>query len=175
MRIAEEEEDENLWNESLVEALPQRPAAAQAMHRFIHLLADLTAAMILYYAFLFFLLYLYSSRSSLPAWVSGINQGGLLPGTIYLLLVFAMEWLGGGQTVGKLITGHTVRCTDGSRAGFVRICIRTVVRIIPFEAILMFFRKDRKSLHDLLSGTEVVALQEAHSAGENDVIFDDRP
>lgn len=173
MRI-EEEADENLWDESLAEDLPRTPIRANAMHRMIHLLADGTAAMIFYYAFLFFLIYLYSERSAIPAWLSSINTGGLLPGVIYLLLVFVMELLGDGQSVGKLITGHRVRRTDGSPAGFGRICIRTVVRIIPLEGVSIFFRRDRKALHDLLSGTEVIALRESRSAGEDDVVFDDR-
>lgn len=76
---------------------------------------------------------------------------------LYFLLC---EALFGGKTLGKLITRTRVVKADGSKAGFVDILIRTVVRMFIVFTFLSFILNKNTScpvaLHDWLSGTRVV-------------------
>jgi uncharacterized RDD family membrane protein YckC len=68
-----------------------------------------------------------------------------------------------GATPGKLVAGLRVVTQDGARIGYPRALLRVFSRMVsevPLYAgyLPAFFRKDRKGLHDLLAGTQVVAL-----------------
>ncbi|MBF4514854.1 RDD family protein [Flavobacterium sp. ANB] len=72
-----------------------------------------------------------------------------------------LEWLL-GRSIGKFITGSTVVNKNGLKPGFGEICIRTLCRLIPFDA-LSFLGKSGRIWHDSLSNTYVVekkALEE---------------
>ena len=60
-----------------------------------------------------------------------------------------------GRTLGKLITGTRLVTVSGGRPTFGQILLRTVIRLIPLEAI-SFLGKSPVGLHDRWSGTRVV-------------------
>lgn len=63
-----------------------------------------------------------------------------------------------GRTAGKLITGTRVVAIGGARAPVWRIVLRTLARLIPFDA-LSFLVPGTRGWHDALSGTEVVRIR----------------
>ena len=60
-----------------------------------------------------------------------------------------------GRSVGKFITGSIVVTKNGIKPNFSFICIRTLCRLIPFDA-LSFLGKSGRIWHDSLSNTYVV-------------------
>lgn len=60
-----------------------------------------------------------------------------------------------GRSFGKLITGGIVVNKNGLKPGFGAILIRTLCRLIPFDA-LSFLGKSGRIWHDSLSNTYVV-------------------
>jgi len=60
-----------------------------------------------------------------------------------------------GKTLGKLMTGTKVVLEDGSKPLFSTLFIRTLVRLIPFEAF-SFLNKDVRGWHDKWSRTRVI-------------------
>jgi uncharacterized RDD family membrane protein YckC len=70
-----------------------------------------------------------------------------------------------GQSIGKVVLGiKIVKFGTGNNGGFVpnvlvRVILNGIIGIIPLYAlvdILFIFRQDRRCLHDLIAGTEVV-------------------
>jgi uncharacterized RDD family membrane protein YckC len=79
-------------------------------------------------------------------------------------------------TVGKLMIGGVLVTTDGSKPKVWQTLVRNsvgrlVVNLIPFYAgyAMGIFRKDRRCLHDLMSGTMVCSKVPAASSGYSDV------
>jgi len=76
-----------------------------------------------------------------------------------------------GQTIGKRLLGIAIRDMQGNLCPLVPMVLKreilwTVVAAIPISGglialadILMIFRKDRRCLHDLVAGTQVVSLR----------------
>lgn len=60
-----------------------------------------------------------------------------------------------GQTLGKVITNTKVVMKDGSKPNFIRIFMRSFLRIVPIDIFSYLFGK-HNGLHDLLSGTRLV-------------------
>lgn len=60
-----------------------------------------------------------------------------------------------GRTIGKMITGSIVVDENGKKPGFKIICLRTLCRLIPFEAF-SFLSKSARFWHDSFSKTYVV-------------------
>lgn len=60
-----------------------------------------------------------------------------------------------GRTLGKLLTGTRTVTVSGGRPSFEQILLRSLVRIVPLEA-LSFLRPDATGFHDRWSGTRVV-------------------
>ena len=48
--------------------------------------------------------------------------------------------------------------TDGGAPSSGQILGRSAARLIPFEALVIFFNADRLTLHDIVSGTRVVRV-----------------
>lgn len=71
---------------------------------------------------------------------------------IFYYLVFESLF---GRTMGKIITGSIVVDENGLKPGFSIVCIRTLSRLIPFDA-LSFLSKSGRIWHDSLSKTYVV-------------------
>lgn len=61
-----------------------------------------------------------------------------------------------GQTLGKIITKTVVVAEDGSKPSLGTICLRTIVRSVPFEA-LSFLGSRPTGWHDRWSKTRVVS------------------
>ncbi|QHI35476.1 hypothetical protein IMCC3317_08220 [Kordia antarctica] len=76
---------------------------------------------------------------------------------LYLILFFYYLILEAttGQTIGKMLTNTKVVHTDGSKASFIRICMRSLLRIFPLDMFTYLFGKEY-GLHDLLSGTTLM-------------------
>jgi uncharacterized RDD family membrane protein YckC len=80
-------------------------------------------------------------------------------------------------TLGKLMVGAVVTDRDGNKPGLGGIIMRNtlgrfVVNMVPFYAgyVMGLFRKDRRGLHDLMSGTMVRKREPAGaSAGYSEV------
>lgn len=78
----------------------------------------------------------------------------ILPYLVMFLYYLIMEATT-GQTVGKMMTNTKVVRKDGSKASFVRICMRSLLRLFPLDVFTYLFGKEY-GLHDLLSGTQLV-------------------
>lgn len=62
-----------------------------------------------------------------------------------------------GQTVGKMLTGTKVVTSTGDRIHFGHALLRSLFRLVPFEAFSAFI-SDRKMWHDQWASTRVVLL-----------------
>ena len=106
--------------------------------------------------------------------------------TAFTILTF-IQWTlltTSGQTIGKKVIGiQIIRISDGKMGGFFRnVVVRSWINIalcmIPGYFIidsLLIYRKDRRCLHDLFSGTAVVNVvreQDAVIAWERDTLHD---
>jgi len=91
-------------------------------------------------------------------WLSQINrfEDILITTCIYLLYLFLMEYLTKGRTIGKYITGTKVISIDGSNPTFKEYLIRTISRIVPFEAFSFF---GNAGWHDDWSNTRVITIK----------------
>lgn len=76
---------------------------------------------------------------------------------ILLLYYTTIETLT-GRSIGKFITNTKVVLADGSKPSFNEILVRSLCRIIPFEAF-SFLGEDGKGWHDSLSKTFVVDIK----------------
>jgi uncharacterized RDD family membrane protein YckC len=61
---------------------------------------------------------------------------GLAVFAVYFLYYFLFEWLF-SATPGKLLTGLTIRCTDGSRPGVKAAFFRTITRLLEVNPLLL--------------------------------------
>lgn len=79
---------------------------------------------------------------------------------VYFLVYFAYYIFfesNTGKTIAKFYTKTSVRTVDGVALTYKRIIIRTLCRLIPFDAISFFFLDDNKGWHDTVSKTKVVS------------------
>lgn len=60
-----------------------------------------------------------------------------------------------GKTLGKVITKTNVVDIYGNKPRVLTIMLRSIVRLIPFAALVIFFTNSR-TLHDMLSKTYVI-------------------
>jgi uncharacterized RDD family membrane protein YckC len=73
---------------------------------------------------------------------------------IFLFYITISEYTS-GRSLGKLLTGTKVVRTDGTRVGFWRCLLRSVVRLVPFEFVSILFSPPI-AWHDFMSDTRVV-------------------
>ena len=73
---------------------------------------------------------------------------------VFLAYYIGME-VSAGKTVGKYVTGTQVITEDGELPSAGTVVIRTLCRMIPFEAF-SFFGSTPRGWHDKLSKTRVV-------------------
>jgi uncharacterized RDD family membrane protein YckC len=165
---------ENLWDEP-VKSDPvenKRGLSPLPMHRAIHLAVDFTAAFILFqFVELCLMLFMKLTDLDIGKGLLIFSSNFALP-LFYLLLVFLTETLSKGQSIGKMITRFEARRTDGKPFTTNDAFLRTVCRLIPFEFIAIFIRRDQRALHDLLTATELRIKVSKTSARKNNVIFD---
>ena len=86
------------------------------------------------------------------------------------LLIHGYLLMKHGQTVGKWLTGIRIADLDGGIPSFGRVVglrylptsvasvIPVVGSIYPLVDVLFIFRSDRRCIHDLLAGTQVVKV-----------------
>jgi uncharacterized RDD family membrane protein YckC len=118
--------------------------------RFLHLFVDIILIRILGYGVVY-LIYSMGYGSILET--ERIN-GYLLGALIVFLYYFIFEGFF-QMTPAKFITKSIVVNRDGSKPSFGTILMRSVVRLIPFEAIT-FLGKDSTGFHDSISKTCVI-------------------
>jgi uncharacterized RDD family membrane protein YckC len=87
-----------------------------------------------------------------------INDMYLVLFSFLMLNYLVLETLS-GRSFGKLFTGTIIVNENGLKPGFKSILIRTLCRLIPFDA-LSFLGKSGKIWHDSLSKTYVVNRKE---------------
>ncbi|KAF2334357.1 RDD family protein [Flavobacterium daemonense] len=107
-------------------------------------------------AFLVIIIEKISNWDIYDPWVDIMEKLGMFGAyvsfAIFYYLIF--EWLF-GRTIGKIITGCVVVNENGLKPNFKVICIRTLCRLIPLDA-LSFLGKSERIWHDSLSKTYVV-------------------
>jgi len=64
------------------------------------------------------------------------------------------------RTFGKLLTNSVVVDEYGEKPDFKTICIRTIIRFIPFEAFSFFWLEGDRWWHDTLTKTYVISKSE---------------
>ena len=134
------------------------PAAAPVLET-----AETAAFKIRVEAFLLDLIFIYLLdfliKISLFGWKS-CGSNNLLYSALFILYF----WYFGavtGQTPGKMLQNIKVVRNDGGRVGFSTGLFRAFLQYIGMGALLVgllmaAFRKDKKTLHDLLVGTKVI-------------------
>jgi len=79
-------------------------------------------------------------------------------GYFILLIYFITIETFTGRSIGKFITNTKVVLYDGEKPTFNEILVRSLCRMIPFEAF-SFFGEDGKGWHDSISKTYVVDIK----------------
>lgn len=85
-----------------------------------------------------------------------VGYNGFLTKVIVVLVYYISFELVTGKTPGKMNTKTRVVMQDGSQLTFGAVFIRTIVRIIPFEALSFLGSKNPIGWHDKWSKTRVV-------------------
>ncbi len=82
--------------------------------------------------------------------------------SLVLLFVFVLYYLLfesiSGKTIGKYITRTVVVSDSGNKPAFIRILLRSIVRIFFIE-VFSFFSSNPSGWHDRISGTKVVVIK----------------
>jgi uncharacterized RDD family membrane protein YckC len=60
-----------------------------------------------------------------------------------------------GATLGQRLVGVRVERVDGSRPGLIRAVVRAVLLGLGFPVLTLLWERDRRGLHDLVSGSLV--------------------
>ena len=60
-----------------------------------------------------------------------------------------------GKTLGKMVTKTRVVSKDGAKPTFIKIVIRSLCRLIPFDAFSYLFGSEL-GMHDLFSSTKLL-------------------
>ncbi|MDG5490815.1 RDD family protein [Psychroserpens sp. SPM9] len=79
-------------------------------------------------------------------------------GYIVLLIYYTTIETLTGRSIGKFVTNTKVVIYDGSKPSFHEILVRSLCRMIPFEAF-SFLGEDGKGWHDSISKTFVVDIK----------------
>ena len=90
--------------------------------------------------------------------VEGMND--YLFGMILYFLYYAPQEALGGVTLGKLITRTRVVREDGGPITLRDALVRTLVRLIPFEAFSFLSQSRPRGWHDSWSKTKVISLRQ---------------
>ena len=78
----------------------------------------------------------------------------LFTGILYFVYIFSIEYFTKGKSIGKFITKTKVVSIDGTTPTLNDFLIRSVSRIVPFEALSFLISDD--GWHDSWSNTRVV-------------------
>src|SRR6185437_10420191 len=88
---------------------------------------------------------------------------------VWLVAYFWYSWAVFGKTIGMALLGVRVVAVGGGPAGTRRALVRTLafpLSILPLGLgfLPILFRRDRRALHDLIAGTEVIYDWDARTA-----------
>lgn len=101
------------------------------------------------------------------AWVEIMISLGVVGTYLSFAMIYYLFFEGlFGRTIGKIVTGSVVVDENGLKPSFKIIFIRTLYRLIPFEA-LSFLSKSAKFWHDSFSKTYVVEKKDLEQDMEN--------
>lgn len=107
------------------------------------------------------------------AWIETVTTlEDMMYSLILLIIYFIVTESLFQRTLGKLITGTKVVMADGSKPGFGTIVVRTLCRLIPFEAF-SFIGENTYGWHDSLSKTYVVDIKMYDDAMNRRQSFDE--
>ena len=73
----------------------------------------------------------------------------------YVLLEYYLQ-----RTLGKFVTGSLVVNEYGGRPDFKQVCLRTIIRIMPFDLISFFLQDENRCWHDKWTNTYVISQEE---------------
>jgi uncharacterized RDD family membrane protein YckC len=97
-------------------------------------------------------------------WITSMNPIGEICFNLSITLLYYIFFEGIAQlTLGKIITGTKVVMEDGSRPETGPIVLRTLCRLIPFEAF-SFLGENSRGWHDGLSNTYVIDVKKYKEA-----------
>lgn len=107
------------------------------------------------------------------AWIESVTTlEDIMYSLLLLMIYFIVTESLFQRTVGKLITGTMVVMADGSKPSFGTIVLRTLCRLIPFEAF-SFIGDDAYGWHDNFSNTYVVDIKLYNEALNRKSSFDE--
>lgn len=75
---------------------------------------------------------------------------------VYVLYLICIEYFTKGKSIGKYITGTKIVMIDGTEPSFSNYMIRTLTRIIPFDALSFL---GENGWHDKWSDTRVINIR----------------
>ncbi|TXF91396.1 RDD family protein [Neolewinella aurantiaca] len=151
--------DDNLSTESRYAAL----ADASKGKRFWNYLIDQTCMMVI--GFLAGIAIALADPYGNETWL--LNSGAIgnyLFGAFIALVYYPLtEGLLGGKSIGKLLTGTRAVRQDGTKVDMQDVFLRTLSRVVPFEAWSFLGSKDR-GWHDEWTKTKVVDEKHRHQS-----------
>ena len=146
-------ENQTILDDSLANTDNSKLPNASAGLRFANYVIDLIILYILYFLFMVFVMATNSlSKSILDSIL--FNFSGIVILFLYYLI---FETATNGRTLGKYITKTRVIKENGERPTGYDYAIRSVSRLIPFEAFSAF-SKNAHMWHDSLAKTRVVKI-----------------
>lgn len=136
-------------------------APASASERFVNSLIDVILSFVISITLSFTVLLKQESiAGKAHAWqgasfvVAGLSVYFLGQFVYYFLSELLWE-----RTFGKSLTSTQVIARSGGKLSVGKLVIRTIVRVIPFDALPLLF-KSRRTLHDIASGSLVVLTKD---------------
>jgi uncharacterized RDD family membrane protein YckC len=138
--------------------------------RLANMVLDVIAIYIIIFTITFFIALV---SQDFVIWVSTLGDFGYnVMGAVMMLTYYTVIEFTTQRSIGKYITGTIVIMEDGSKPALKAVLIRSLCRLIPFEAF-SFFREDSRGWHDTISDTYVVNAKKYKSALELQNSFDE--
>lgn len=151
-----------------IDPLPLDPGtpieAASKIRRFVNWLVDTVVMVAVMFVLVVVISILGGESSEFVVWLDGMNwwQEQLLGSALSLVYYAAMEGML-GFSIGKLITDTRVVDARGQPIGFRTATLRSLCRLIPFNALSLLLSDDavRRGWHDRLTDTYVIRHRRA--------------
>jgi uncharacterized RDD family membrane protein YckC len=154
----------NMEQANLLEELELTLEQASHGKRFLNFVIDTIA----FYGVIFLLvipiIFLFpesfEDEAALNSSIEGL-MGNIIFIIFYLMYYSLFEYLAGGRTLGKLITGTMAIMDDGSKMSFGTCLKRNAIRLIPFE-IFSYFGSPCYPWHDKWTNTYVIDVKKSN-------------
>jgi len=114
------------------------PVRAGTGKRFLNYLCDLFFFLIIFYALAVAFVASGGRITESPAYSGSDLLFRLFAMILFVVYYFLFELLCKGRTIGKFITGTKAVNEDGSEMGARTVLLRSLSRIVPFEALSAF-------------------------------------